>query len=412
MFSLAASSCAFISVLPQRNRSAHVKTIKLKKKEERRILRGHPWIFSNELEKVSADVLPGEIVDVISSSGSFVGRGYLNPHTLIAVRMLTRRQEEIDRNFIQGRISTARELRFRLGMGDEDSYRAFFSEGDGLPGLIVDKYSETLVVQSLTAGIDRIQEDILSVLREVYRPQTIVLRNDAPAREIEGLGREKRVVMGTLPKTVTIEESGIHYNVDILDGQKTGFFFDQRENRLALRGLVSGRRTLDCFCYSGAWALSAARFGASETIGIDSSLRAVSLATENAALNSFNSLFYRGDVFEELRKLAKQKDAFGCIILDPPAFVKGRSKVREGLKGYREINSRALKILERGGVLVSCSCSHHIGPDLFREMLINSAYTAGRSVKLLEMRSQSRDHPALLAANETQYLKCAILMVN
>jgi len=389
-----------------------VKTIKLKKKEERRILRGHPWIFSNEIEKMPADVLPGEIVDVTTSSGVFVGRGYLNPHTLIAVRMLTRRQEEINHNFIHGRISTAQELRLRLGMSPDDSYRAFFSEGDGLPGLIVDKYSDILVVQSLTAGIDRIEGEILSVLRERYHPQAIVLRNDSSSREIEGLGREKRVASGTLPKTVMIEESGIHYHVDILDGQKTGFFFDQRENRLTLKGLVAGRRTLDCFCYSGAWALSAARFGASETIGIDASPQAVSLATENADLNGLNTVFYRGNVFEELRNLNMQKEVFGCVILDPPAFVKSRSKVREALKGYREINSRALKILEPGGVLVSCSCSHHIDPDLFREMLINAASTAGRRVKLLEMRSQSRDHPALLAARETQYLKCAILLAD
>ena len=198
----------------------------------------------------------------------------------------------------------------------------------------------------------------------------------------------------------------------MLEGQKTGFFFDQRENRLALRDYVRGRRTLDCFCYVGAWALSAMRFGASEVIGLDSSEKAIGLATENAALNNLAAQFRTADVFDELRDLDKRRERFGCIILDPPAFVKSRAKVREALKGYKEINLRAMKLLEPGGVLVTCSCSHHIDEELFREMLIDAAYSAGRQARILEMRSQARDHPVLLSARETQYLKCAILVVD
>jgi 23S rRNA (cytosine1962-C5)-methyltransferase len=386
-----------------------MQTVKLKKKEERRIVRGHPWVFSNELQDVPKNAPPGEVVDVLDFSGQFIGRGYLNPHTLIAVRLLTRRREEIDHTFFLRRITAARDLRGRLGFGE--SFRALFSEGDGIPGLIVDKYADTLVVQSLTAGVDRMLGTIVAVLQEVYSPQAIVLRNDAAARELEGLARETRVAVGATSGRVSFEESGIRYTVDVLAGQKTGFFFDQRENRLALEGLVTGRRTLDCFCYVGAWSLAAARFGASEVIGIDSSEKAIQLARENATVNDLPVEFKNADVFEELRAREIQKERFGCIILDPPAFVKSRAKVREALKGYKEINLRAMRMLEPGGMLVTCSCSHHVDQELFREMLIDAAHAAGRQARLLEMRFQARDHPMLLAARETQYLKCAMLIV-
>jgi len=387
-----------------------MKTVRLKKKEERRILRGHPWVFSNELQAAPTGYAPGELVDVLDFAGAFIGRGYVNPHTLIAVRLLTRKQEEIDRDFFRGRIARARSLRTMLGFGD--SFRAVFGEGDGLPGLIVDKYAGTLVVQSTTAGIEAQLDAVLAALTDEYEPETIVLRNDTASRELEGLTQETRVVRGAISGPVTIEESGITYTVDVLEGQKTGFFFDQRENRQALKDLVQGRRTLDCFCYVGAWSLSAARYGASEVIGVDSSRKAVDTAAKNAALNGLPARFVKADAFEELRRLEKERERFGCIILDPPAFVKSRAKVREALKGYKEINLRAMKLLEPGGALVTCSCSHHIDEDLFREMLIDAAQSAGRQARLLEMRSQSRDHPILLAARETQYLKCAVLVVD
>lgn len=386
-----------------------MKTVKLRQKEERRILRGHPWVFSNELLQPVGECSPGEVVDVLDFSGKFLGRGYINPNTLIAVRILTRKQEEIDSRFFRRKISAARTLRTMLGFGD--SFRAVFSEGDGIPGLIVDKYADTLVVQSLTAGIDRMIENIISALRDEYSPQTIVLRNDTASREIEGLTQEKRIVHGMVHGPVTIEESGIRYHVDILEGQKTGFFFDQRENRQVLKDYVKGMRTLDCFCYVGAWSLTAAYFGASDVIGLDVSEKAIKLASENAVLNGLSAQFKIADVFDELRRLEKDRERFGCIILDPPAFVKSRAKVREALKGYKEINLRAMRLLEPGGALVTCSCSHHVDQDLFTEMLIDAAYSAGRQARLLETRSQARDHPMLLAARETQYLKCAVLLV-
>jgi len=385
-------------------------TVKLRQKEERRILRGHPWVFSNELLQPVEECTPGEIVDVLDFTGRFLGRGYINPHTLIAVRILTRKHEEIDSRFFRRKISAARALRTLLGFGD--SFRAVFSEGDGIPGLIVDKYADTLVVQSLSAGIDRMLNIIIPALQDEYSPKAIVLRNDTASREIEGLKQEKRIVHGTVPGLVTIEESGIRYLVDILEGQKTGFFFDQRENRLALKDYVKGKRALDCFCYVGAWSLTAAHFGASNVLGLDSSEAAIKLASENAALNGLLAQFKIADVFDELRTMEKDRERFGCIILDPPAFVKSRAKVREALKGYKEINLRAMRLLEPGGVLVTCSCSHHIDQELFKEMLIDAAYSAGRQPKILEMRSQARDHPILLAARETQYLKCAVLIID
>ena len=227
-----------------------MKTVKLKQKEERRILRGHPWVFSNELDRSPAEFTPGEIVDVLDKAGRFIGRGTINPHSLIAVRLLTRTPEEIDVDFFKRRIAAARGLRTMLGFGD--SFRAVFSEGDGLPGLIVDKYADTLVVQSSTAGIDRMLNEVLAALQEEYAPTAIVLRNDTASREIEGLARETRVVLGAISGPVMFEESGIKYRADVLEGQKTGFFFDQRENRLTLKRYVQSRRTLDCFCYVGA----------------------------------------------------------------------------------------------------------------------------------------------------------------
>jgi 23S rRNA (cytosine1962-C5)-methyltransferase len=387
-----------------------MKTVKLRQKEERRILRGHPWVFSNELLQPVGEFSPGDVVDVLDFSGRFLGRGYINPHTLIAVRILTRKHEEIDSGFFRRKISVARTLRTMLGFGD--SFRAVFSEGDGIPGLIVDKYADTLVVQSSTAGIDRMLENIISALKDEYSPQTILLRNDTASREIEGLAQEKRIVHGRVLGQVTMEESGIRYHVDILEGQKTGFFFDQRENRQVLKDYVKGRRTLDCFCYIGAWSLSAAHFGASDVIGLDISEKAIKMASENAALNGLSAQFEIADVFDELRRLEKERERFGCIILDPPAFVKSRAKVREALKGYKEINLRAMRLLEPGGALVTCSCSHHIDHDLFAEMLIDAAHSAGRQARLLEMRSQARDHPVLLAARETRYLKCAVLLID
>lgn len=382
--------------------------IRLKKKEARRVLRGHPWIFSNEIEDLPRTLAPGSLVDVVDYTGRFIGRAYFNPHSLIAARILTRTNEDVSYEFFLRRIRGARDLRVSLGF--VDSFRAVYSEADGLPGLIVDKYGPVLVVQSLTAGFENRLDPVLAALNETYAPAAVLLRNDSPSRLLEALPLEKRLASGSLPDPLVIDESGIRYVVDVGEGQKTGFFFDQRENRLALKPYVAGRRTLDCFCYIGAWSLSAARFGASSVLGIDSSQKAVALARQNASLNELPAQFRVADVFDELKGLERSRERFGCIILDPPAFAKSRAKVREALKGYKELNARAFRLLEPRGILVTCSCSHHVDDALFREMLIDAASSAGRNVTLLEWRTQSRDHPILLAMRETQYLKCAVLM--
>ena len=389
-------------------------TLKVKQKRVGPVVGCHPWVFSQAFLSIPDGIQSGEPVVIRSEDGKFLALGYFSSYSQIAVRLWGYDESErVDEEFFVRRIEKAYTFRKRyVEKTGTNAYRLINGESDFLPGLIVDKYADTLVVQSLTAGIDGMLDMILHALREVYDPKTIVLRNDTASREIEGLAQEKRVVVGETSGIVIIEESGIRYQVDVLEGQKTGFFFDQRENRLAIKDLVKGRRTLDCFCYVGAWALSAAKYGATEVIGIDSSEKAVKLATGNADLNGLSARFVAGDVFEKLREFEKQKERFGCIILDPPAFVKSRAKVREALKGYKEINLRAMRLLEAGGVLVTCSCSHHIDQELFREMLIDAALSAGRQARLLEMRTQSRDHPMLLAAKETQYLKCAILIVD
>lgn len=385
-------------------------TIRLKKKEERRVLRGHPWVFSNEIEDLPRNLEPGSLVDIVAFSGRFIGRAYFNPHSLIAARILTRTNEDLSYDFFLGRIRRARDLRVAFGFGE--SFRAVFSEADGLPGLVVDKFGPVLVVQSLTAGIESRLDLILAALNETYTPVAVLLRNDSPSRRLEGLALEKRLASGALPDPLVIDESGIRYVVDLMEGQKTGFFFDQRENRLALKSYMAGRRTLDCFCYIGAWSLSAMRFGASSVLGLDSSHKAVALAEQNASLNELPAQFRVTDVFDELKTFEQSRERFGCIILDPPAFAKSRAKVREALRGYKELNARALRLLEPRGILATCSCSHHVDEALFREMLIDAAASAGRNITLLEWRTQSRDHPILLAMRETQYLKCAILMAD
>lgn len=387
--------------------------IKLKKNEERRVIGGHPWIFSNEIEGGPGGLTPGQVVEVQDWRGRFVGRGYANPRSLITVRLLTRNPATmIDRDFFRRRLADALAYR-RSVIPDDTSYRLVFGEGDFLPGLIVDRYRDYLVIQSLTAGIEQWLEVIADLLEELVSPAAIILRNDSPVRNLEGLPLENRVLRGHLPGPVEAREYGLRFSVNLLEGQKTGFFLDQRENRAVLEGLCRGRRVLDCFSYVGAWALHAARGGAREVIGLDASAAAVQDATENARLNGLGGCceFRRGDVFDELKRLAASGERFDCVVLDPPAFVKSKVKLKEGLKGYREINLRALKLIPEGGWLVTSSCSYHVDRNTFMAIIAEAAADAGRRVRLMEYRSQAKDHPVNPAVPETEYLKCAFLQV-
>jgi len=376
-----------------------------------RILAGHLWVFSNELAVSPKGFEAGALVELRDRKDTFLGIGYINPHSLIAVRILTREREEVTRDFFRNRILNAREGRKRF-LKDADSFRVVFGEGDFLPGLIVDKYGECLVVQFLTAGIEKWRQTILDILDELFSPSLVVLRNDSSARLLEGLAQEKGVVKGMADKLPAMREDSLLFEIDPLSGQKTGFFLDQRENRIAFSGLAGQGQGLDLFCYAGAWSLHLANRGAQVT-GVDESGTAVEQARRNAEINGLSAgcSFRKADVFDFLKEQTSQGNRYDFIVLDPPAFVKSRTKVKEALRGYREINANAMRLLRSGGLLATSSCSYHIEKEMFVEMLRSAARDAGRQVRLVEMRSQARDHPVLLSMPETEYLKCAFLEV-
>lgn len=378
-------------------------------KRTSRIMAGHLWIFSNELAASPKDYEPGSLVEVWDNRNAFMGIGYINPRSLISIRLLTRRREEIGPDFLRMRIQEALEYRRRIVEG-QDSYRVIYSEGDFLPGLIVDKYGDCLVVQLLTMGMERMRETILSLLDEIFSPSVIVLKNDSPSRGLEGLPQHKEIVKGSLSPLPRITEGRVVMEVDPLSGQKTGFFLDQRENRLALAGYVEGGRGLDLFCYSGGWGLQLAMAGA-DVAFVDASEQAIATARNNALSNGLEgrSRFVKEDVFAFLKREAEAGSLYDFVVLDPPAFVKSRLKLKEALRGYREINTLAMAVVREGGILATSSCSYHVEKELFLETLRTAARDAKRSPRLLEYRSQGRDHPVLLSVPETEYLKCAFL---
>lgn len=380
---------------------------------DRRIRAGHPWVFSNEIDRIEPESAAGGATEVFSHRGDFLGTAYFNPHSLIAARLLSRQRESIDSSdFFIERIRSAFEYRQRI-YPQERALRIVHGEGDGLPGLVVDRYDDVLSIQLLTLGMEQRRPAIVTALRELFHPQAIVARNDVAVRELEGLPQQVELLAGELPAELVVAEHGLKSKVDILGGQKTGHFLDQKENHLALKGRVDGRRVLDLFCYSGNWSLHAAHFGAREVIGADISHAAVELARDNARLNGFESRcsFVKADVFELLRELGRDRQRFGAIVLDPPAFVKSRKKLKEAIKGYLTVNRRAMELLEPGGYLFTCSCSYHMDRDTFVDTLRQAGQQAGRTLRLVEMRGQAYDHPVLLACPETEYLKCAVLQV-
>ncbi len=376
-----------------------------------RLLGGHLWVFSNELAASPKGLSPGEIVELRDRKDAFMGIGYINPHSLIAVRILTRQRETIDEDFFRRRIFGALRYRERF-LKEKETFRVIFSEGDLLPGLIVDKYERCLSVQVLTAGMERLFPTIFPILEEMLSPYVIVLRNDSPSRLLEGLKQEKRILKGDPNEFPVIREGPVAISVDPLSGQKTGFFLDQRENRIAFSELTGEGEGLDLFCYSGAWSMHLARKGARMT-GIDQSEGAISQAWKNAELNhlSGSCSFLKADVFGFLKSRVEEERHYDFAVVDPPAFVKSGAKIKEAVKAYREINAGAMRLLKRGGLLATSSCSYHLSKELFIEMLRASAKDAGRQVRVVEMRSQARDHPVLLSMPETEYLKCAFLEV-
>lgn len=376
-----------------------------------RILSGHLWVFSNELAASPKKFEPGSVVELRDRKNSFLGIGYINPHSLIAIRILTRKKEDINSDFFRNRILDAIDYRKRF-LKDMGSLRVVFSEGDFLPGIIVDKYGDCLSIQILTLGMEKQSDTIIGILDDIFSPSAIVLKNDSSVRLLEGLRQEKKVLKGFLDSLPVIQEDSLLFEIDPMAGQKTGYFLDQRESRIAFSRLAEGGKGLDLFCYSGAWSIHLAGRGA-HVIGIDDSDQAVSYARKNAAINNLSDrcLFEKADVFEFLKKGVLGRDQYDFIVLDPPAFARNKSQLKNAIRGYREINSNAMRMLKKGGLLATSSCSFHIGREIFLDMLRLAAKDAGRQARLIEMRSQSKDHPVLLSVPETEYLKCAFLEI-
>jgi 23S rRNA (cytosine1962-C5)-methyltransferase len=379
---------------------------------QKRLLAGHPWIYGNEIAKVDGQPAPGAIVDVADARGTFLARGYYNPQSQIAVRVLTRRDEPIDAAFIERRIDRAWAYRRRL-LPDVTCCRVVFGEADFLPGLIVDKFDDILVLQALALGIDQRQREVVEALHAVIDPAGIYERNDAPVRTLEGLPLRTGPLWGEFDPHIVIEENDLRLAIDVATGQKTGYYLDQQANRRAIRAYSAGARVLDCFCNVGGFALNAVAGGAASVRAIDSSEEALALAAENAALNGLaDSITWEtGNAFDVLKRLNGERAQFDLVILDPPPFAKNRAAVEGALRGYKEINLRALRMIADGGFLVTCSCSFHVGPDLFRAVVADAARDAGKRLRLVEERAQNVDHPILIGYEESHYLKCLIYAV-
>ena len=389
----------------------------LKKGEGRTLKAGGPWIYDNEIASVMGSFADGDLVIVHDFDGYPLGRGFINTRSKIRIRMMTRNaDQEVDREFLRKRVQEAWE--YRKKTVDTSSCRVIFGEADFLPGIVVDKFSDVLVVESLALGIDRMKEEIIELLKECMEADGIQIRgvyerSDAKVRLQEGMERVKGFLGEPFDTKVEIVENGVKYIVDVQDGQKTGFFLDQKYNRLAIQRLCKDAKVLDCFTHTGSFALNAGIAGAGSVIGVDASQLAVDQATENARLNGLEDRvkFICRDVFELLPELEKQGEKFDVVILDPPAFTKSRNSIKNAVKGYREINLRAMKLVKDGGFLATCSCSHFMSYELFTQTIGQAARNVHKRLRQVEYRTQAPDHPILWAADESYYLKFYIFQV-
>ena len=380
-----------------------MKTVRVNKKGADRVRRGHLWIYQSDLLDVDAE--GGSVVTVKDERGNFIGQALFSDASQIALRFLTQSTEEIDAGWWRQHIAEADARRHIPA--DTNAYRVVYSEGDLLPSLIVDRYNDVLVLQTLSQGTDALKSMLVELLAEQFKPRAIVERNDARVRELEGLPLITAAVYGEAPEELEILQHGLRFIVAPAGGQKTGSFLDQRENRLAARAAAHGR-ALDCFTFNGAFALHLASV-CEQVIGIDISADAVAAARRNAQINELRNVEFReANVFDALREMEAIGERFDTIVLDPPAFAKNRASLKSALRGYKEINLRALKLLNRGGVLVTCTCSYHVSEELFVDVVAQAASDAHRRVQIMEKRMQATDHPVLVAMPETYYLKCLI----
>ena len=392
-----------------------IPTIRLKAGAHRRLLQGHPWVYSNEVEMdaEARGLPPGIVVRLASHDGEVLGTAVFNRLPLIAARLLSRDpRAEIDADFLAERLSRALAIRETLFPGPY--YRLVHAEADGLPGLIADRFGDTLVLQANCAGMDRLLPPLLEAVERVIAPRTVVLRNDSPARQLEGLESRSEVAKGSVETTIELEENGARYLADLRVGQKTGWFFDQRDNRAWIARFAKGARVLDGYSYSGGFTLQAALAGAAEVTAIDRSQPALELAEAAAALNGVAARcrFAKAEVFPELQRRAKANETFDLVIMDPPAFVKSRKDLKQGAKGYRKLTRLATGLVAPGGVLFVASCSHHVDPALFAEQVKRGLVDAGRRGRILRSAGAAADHPLHPALPESAYLKALVLALD
>ena len=395
----------------------NVAIVTLKKGEGRTIKAGGAWVFNNEIETITGRFHNGDLVIVHDFDGYPMGKGYINQNSKIRVRLLTRHvNQEIDESFFQMRLQNA--WNYRKDTVDTSSCRLVFGEADFLPGIVIDKYEDVLVMECLTLGMERYKEQLANLMKQILQKDGIQIRgvyerSDAKEREKEGLSRVKGFIGAEFDTNVEITENGVRYMVDVVNGQKTGFFLDQKYNRLAIQKLCKGKRVLDCFTHMGTFALNAGIAGASEVTGLDISEFAVEQATENAKRNSLSDTvtFRAANVLDELPKLAAAGEKYDVVILDPPAFTKSRQATKNAIKGYREINMKGLKLVKDGGYLATCSCSHFMTQELLAKTIREAARATHKRLRQVEFRTQAADHPILWAAEESYYLKFYVFQV-
>jgi len=385
----------------------------LRRGRDGRVRAGHLWVYAGEIERTQGKPAPGDAVTVVDAQGAYLAAGYYNPASTIAVRLVGHAPgDRFGPALLKRRIEAALAYRERLGL-DGGALRLVSSDGDGIPGLTVDRYGDVLVVQIGTLGVDRLRAELTTILVDLLAPRGIFERSDVPARAHERLDPVTGVLHGEVPESLEVEIDGIRLEAPIRSGQKTGLYLDHRPNRRALVPLAQGRRMLDVFCNTGAFTLAALRGGATEAIGIDSSAEALAAAARNAARNGVagRARFVEGNAFDLLKEMDRRGERFDLVVLDPPAFTKSRDAVEAARRGYKEINLRALRMASPGGIVVTASCSYHISPETFLDILVDAAADAGREVTLLSYGGQGPDHPVNLAMPETRYLKCAFLAV-
>ena len=392
-----------------------MKSIILNKNISRRVETGHPWIFSNEVntgKEKDTNAKPGEIVDVYTFDKKFIGRGYYNPQSQISVRLLTRDKNEIiDEAFFYNRIKKAWEYRQKIGY--TENCRLIFGEADDMPQLIIDKFNDYFVIQTMALGIDVWKPAIVKALNDLFTPKGIYERNDVPVRELEGLEQHKGFLSPEFDTNIIINENGIKFNVDVAHGQKTGYFLDQQDNRRAIQHIVKDADVLGAFCYTGSFEISAAHFGAKSVLGLDISQNAIDMCNKNAALNGLENIcsFECVNAFDVLKNWTKEEKRWDVVMLDPPSFTKSRSSIDKAAAGYKEINLRGMKLVKPGGFLVTSSCTNLVQPEQFLDIIQMAAKDAKRKIRQVVFNAQSADHPIVRGQEYTHYLKFLIVQV-